>query len=71
MITTKAKQVNGNVLSFQEARRIPNKMVGVAAMDETVNRAVTTGNHEPNPEACKQPFNLHPGNLHPRHLYLP
>ncbi|PWA90913.1 hypothetical protein CTI12_AA096330 [Artemisia annua] len=37
---------------LQEARRIAYKTVGVADMDERVNRAVIVANHEANQEAA-------------------
>ena len=39
---------------FQEARRIADKAVSVADMDDRVNKVVVAANHEANQEACKQ-----------------
>ena len=55
--------LNANVLFFQDASRIADKPIGVADMDETINRPVVAANHEAIQEACKQSFNLQPGNL--------
>ncbi|PWA98454.1 CDPK-related protein kinase [Artemisia annua] len=46
-----------------DASRIADKPIGVADMDETVNRAVVAANHEAIQEACNQSFNLQPGCL--------
>ena len=43
---------NGDVLFFLEARRIADEAVGVADMDERVNRGVIAANHEANHEAA-------------------
>ena len=38
--------LNANALFFQDTSCIADKSIGVADMDETINRAVVAANHE-------------------------